>query len=66
MKIAAAKPAAKSAAVTRPAPARVRLTQRPITVAAAEPAPVFQAVQPAPRRCTGVACLQYTLLGVGF
>ena len=66
VKTAAAKPAAKTAAVSRPAPARVRFSQRAITVAAADPLPLAPAVQPSARRCVGVSCLQYTLLGVGF
>jgi hypothetical protein len=59
---AAIKPATIKVAA---APARVRVASRALT-AAQNPSPAAPVITTASNRCSGVGCLRYTLLGVGF
>jgi hypothetical protein len=59
---AASKPATVKVAA---APARVRVASRAL-MSAQNPSPAAPVITPASNRCSGVGCLRYTLLGVGF
>ena len=66
---AATRPVVKTAAratPARPAPVRTRIVARQVTPPASEVGPSLRPAPTASRRCSGVGCLQYTLLGVGF
>ena len=66
---AATRPAVKTAAArpapARPAPARTRIVARQVAPAS-DAGPLLGPAPAASRRCSGIGCLQYTLLGVGF
>ncbi|MDB5510568.1 MAG: hypothetical protein JWR08_51 [Enterovirga sp.] len=60
------KPAVRAASRPAPAPVARRIAARPIVAVAQNDLRAPAVLQPVSRRCTGVGCLQYTLLGVGF